>query len=79
MWEEGKIREGAKGGARYSAQNIIPPDAEKLPLHTASYEFYTHRENGNVTIYVMVIDYHPGILAVPLAKIEELIHYLKLA
>jgi hypothetical protein len=77
MTQDIRIREGPRGTSMTPAVNIMPPDAELLPLKTNSYEFYIHRDNNEVTLYVSVIDYHPGILAVPLKKLKELIDYLQ--
>jgi hypothetical protein len=77
MFQEKKIREGPRGTSRIPAGNIIPPEARLLPFRTNSYEFYIHRNNGHVTLYINIIDYHPGILAVPLKKLAELINYLR--
>ena len=70
------IGEGRPGTSRYPAQNIIPQDAEKLPFHTPSYEFYYHSKDGQKTLYIQSVSYHAGILSVPLEKLAELIAYL---
>lgn len=72
-----KIYEGRRGTSRVSAENIIPPDAEKLAFETRSYEFYVHRIHDRVTIYLHTTDYHPGILSIPLEKLFEFIRYIK--
>ena len=76
MNQESRIREGPHGTSTTSAVNIIPPDAQLLPFKTYSYEFYIHRNNGSITLYVNVTDYHPGILAIPLKKLAEFINYI---
>jgi hypothetical protein len=73
------IREGARGSSHVSAENIIPPDAEKLTFETRSYEFFIHRCGSHTTIYVQTTDYHPGILAIPLEKLIEFVHYIMLS
>lgn len=75
--DETRIREGPKGGARRAAQDIIPHDAVRIPLTTCSYAFYLHKKNGKATLYVKTLSYHPGILAIPLEKMEEMIRFLK--
>jgi hypothetical protein len=81
IWEiqtdETRIREGPKGGARRPAKDIIPHDAVRLPLTTSSYAFYFHQKEGKTTLYVKTQSYHPGILAIPLDKMEEMIQFLK--
>ena len=71
------IYEGGHGASRVSAENIIPPDAEKLAFQTRSYEFYIHRRNGRVTIYIQTTDYHPGILSIPIEKLIEFLHFIQ--
>lgn len=71
------IREGARGNSRHPPENIIPADATKLEFSTESYDFYYHKKNGDVTLYVIVTDYHPGMLAVPVKKLKEVIGYLE--
>lgn len=71
------IREGARGNSRHPPDNIMPADAVKLEFSTESYEFYYHKVNGEVTLYVIVTDYHPGMLAVPVKKLKEVIRYLE--
>lgn len=73
------IHEGARGSSRISAENIIPPDAEKLTFETRSYEFYIHRSGSQLTIYVKSTDYHPGILTIPLEKLIDFIHYVMIS
>jgi hypothetical protein len=73
------IFEGGRGASRVSAENIIPPDAEKIPFQTRSYEFYVHRIHGRVTIYIVTTDYHPGILSVPVEKLIEFMQYVQVA
>ena len=70
------IYEGARGASRISAENIIPPDAEKLTFETRSYEFYIHRHGSQITIYMQTTDYHPGILSIPLEKLVDFVHYI---
>lgn len=81
IWEiqvdETRIREGPKGGSRRSAEDIIPHDAVRIPLTTCSYAFYLHKKEGKATLYVKTMSYHPGILAIPLEKMEEMIRFLK--
>jgi hypothetical protein len=79
MAQDRLIKEGAQGTARTPAQNIVPQDAAKLPFETPSYEFYYHNKNGQKTLYVISISYHPGILEVPLEKLAELIAFLRAA
>jgi hypothetical protein len=71
------IYEGARGASRISAENIIPPDAEKITFETRSYEFYVHRSGDQVTIYIHTTDYHPGILAIPVEKLIDFIDYIR--
>jgi hypothetical protein len=71
------IREGARGNSRHPPENIVPPDATKLGFSTESYDFYYHKKKGDVTLYVVVTDYHPGMLAVPVKKLKEVIKYLE--
>lgn len=71
------IREGARGNSRHPPENIIPRGSTKLEFSTNSYEFYYHKANGEITIYVVVTDYHPGMLAVPAKKLKEVIKYLE--
>jgi hypothetical protein len=71
------IREGPRGSSRIPAANIIPAGAKKLPFSTNSYEFYYHKTGKKSALYVKIIDYHPGILEVPLSKLEEMLQYLK--
>ena len=71
------IFEGGRGASRVSAENIIPPDAEKIAFETRSYEFYVHRIPDRITIYLHTTDYHPGILSIPLEKLLEFIRYIK--
>ena len=73
------IFEGGRGASRVSAENIIPPDAEKLSFETRSYEFYIHRTHGHVTIYIQTTDYHPGILSIPIEKLIEFIQYIQIS
>jgi hypothetical protein len=77
MTKTNNIREGFSGGARFPAKNIIPDEAEKLPFSTKSYEFYLYKKGQKAVIYIKTISYHPGILEVPLSKLEEMIEYLK--
>lgn len=70
------IKEGRSGTSRHPAQNIIPQDAEKLPLQTPSYEFYYHNEDGQKTLYIQAVSYHAGILSVPLEKLSDLVVFL---
>lgn len=71
------IKEGAQGTSRSPAQNIIPRDAERLSLHTPSYEFYYYNKGGQKTLYIQSVTYHPGILSVPLEKLAKLIAFLQ--
>lgn len=71
------ITEGARGNSRHPPENIIPSGAKKLEFSTESYEFYYHNVNGEIIIYVIVTDYHPGMLAVPVKKLREVIEYLE--
>lgn len=75
--DTGNIREGARGNSRHPPENIMPPDTTKLEFSTDSYEFYYHKKNGEVTIYVIVTDYHPGMLAVSVNKLKEVLEYLE--
>ena len=75
--DETRIREGPKGSSRTSAEDIIPHDAVRIPLTTCSYAFYLHRKEGRATLYVKTLSYHPGILAIPLEKMEEMIRFLR--
>jgi len=77
MKENSKISEGSRGGPRFSAENTIPAGAKKLPFSTNSYEFYFYKKGKKAVIYIRILDYHPGILKVPLNKLEEMIKYLK--
>lgn len=77
MAEDRLIKEGAQGTSKTPAQNIVPQDAAKLPFETPSYEFYYHNKDGQKTLYVRSISYHPGILKVPLEKLAELIAFLQ--
>jgi len=77
MAKKYKIREGPGSGARFTAESIIPRDAEKLPFSTKSYEFYFHRKKDKTAIYINTISYHPGQLEIPLGKLEETIKYIK--
>ena len=70
------IKEGRPGTSRYPAQNIIPQDAEKLPLYTPSYEFYYYSKGGQKTLYIQSVSYHAGILSMPLEKLAELVTFL---
>ncbi len=79
MQEEHLIKEGPMGTAHFPATNIIPPDAKKLSFSTKSFEFYLHKNNGKRTLYIYVTNYHPGILLLPLEKLAQLLHYLKVA
>jgi len=79
MAQDPLIKEGAQGTSKTPAQNIVPQDAAKLPFETPSYEFYFHNKNGQKTLYVKSISYHPGILKVPLEKLAELIAFLRIA
>lgn len=71
------IYEGGRGASRVAAENIIPPDAEKIPFQTRSFEFYVHRTSDRITIYVQTTDYHPGILSIPLEKLIKFIQYVE--
>jgi hypothetical protein len=71
------IREGARGNSRHPPENIVPSEAIKLEFSTDSYDFYYCKSNGGVTIYVVVTNYHPGQLAVPVEKLKEVIKYLE--
>lgn len=75
--DETRIREGPKGSSHTTAADIIPPDAVRIPLTTCSYAFYLHKKEGKATLYVKTLSYHPGILAIPLEKMEEMIQFLK--
>jgi hypothetical protein len=75
--DETRIREGPKGSSHTSAADIIPYDAVRIPLSTCSYAFYLHKKEGKATLYIKTLSYHPGILAVPLEKMEEMIQFLK--
>ncbi|KPK73218.1 hypothetical protein AMJ87_02370 [candidate division WOR_3 bacterium SM23_60] len=75
--DETKIREGPSGTATHPAMDIIPSDAELLPFSTSGYAFYLHKHEGKVTFYIRTLSYHPGVLAIPLEKLEEMIKYLK--
>lgn len=75
--DETRIREGPKGGSRTTAADIIPHDAVRIPLTTCSYAFYLHKKEGTATLFVKTLSYHPGILAIPLDKMEEMIQFLK--
>lgn len=77
MAQDRLIKEGAQGTSKTPAQNIVPQDAAKLPFETPSYEFYFHNKNGQKTLYIQSVTYHPGILAVPLEKLAELIAFLQ--
>ncbi len=79
MAQDRLIREGAQGTSKTPAQNIVPQNAAKLPFETPSYEFYFYNKNGQKTLYVRSISYHPGILKVPLEKLAELIAFLRTA
>ncbi|UCC12779.1 MAG: hypothetical protein JSW02_04435 [candidate division WOR-3 bacterium] len=70
------IREGGRGNSRHPPENIVPFDATKLEFSTESYDFYYHKKSGDVTLYVVVTNYHPGMLAVPVKKLKEVIKYL---
>lgn len=73
------IKEGAQGTTRIPAQNIVPPTAVKLSFQTPSYEFYFNNCHGQKTLYINTVTYHPGILQIPLEKLEELIAFLRVA
>ncbi len=75
--DESKIREGPAGTPTRPAMDIIPPDAKRLPFSTGGYDFYFHEQEGKMTIYINTSSYHPGVLALPLEKLEEMIRYLK--
>ena len=75
--DETKIREGPSGTATHPAMDIIPPDAKLLPFSPSGYAFYLHKQEGEATLYIKTLSYHPGILAIPLEKLEQLIEYLK--
>ena len=75
--DETRIREGPKGGSRTTAADIIPHDAVRIPLTMCSYAFYLHKSEGKATLYVKTLSYHPGILAIPLDKMEEMIQFLR--
>jgi hypothetical protein len=79
MAKDRLIKEGAQGTSKTPAQNIVPQNAAKLPFETPSYEFYYHNKDGQKTLYVRSISYHPGILKVPLEKLAELIAFLHTA
>lgn len=73
------IKEGLPGTSRMSPQNIVPANASKLSFQTPSYEFYFHDNDGQKTLYINLTSYHPGILEIPLEKLEELITFLRVA
>ena len=77
MAKKSKIKEGPEGGARFTAESIIPQDAKKFPFSTKSYEFYFHRKKDKAAIYINTISYHPGQLEIGLDKLEEMIKYIK--
>ena len=72
-----KIKEGPAGSSRQPAENIIPSGAKKLPFSTGSYDFYAYKKGRRITLYIQTTDYHAGILAIPLPKLQELIKYLR--
>ncbi|HEC79277.1 MAG TPA: hypothetical protein ENI34_09100 [candidate division WOR-3 bacterium] len=77
MFTKPKIIEGPSGTSRTPALNIIPLTAQPLSFRTKSFAFYVNRNNDGITLYIKTTDYHPGILAVPLERLEKLIDYLK--
>ena len=75
----GKIElgEGPAGSSHQPAANIIPTGAKRLPFSTGSYAFYAHKKGRKTTLYIQAIDYHAGILTIPLAQLQALVKYLK--